>query len=96
MTEKMFDCFFAGTIPVYWGAPDVLDWVPAECFVDMRQFRDFDELRLFLRSITPSEEQGYREAAREYLASDRFTPFRLQTWVDRFARIVSQDTGLTI
>ena len=96
MTEKMFDCFFAGTIPVYWGAPDVLDWVPAECFVDMRQFRDFDELRLFLRSITPSEEQGYREAAREYLASDRFTPFRLQTWVDRFARIVSQDTGLSI
>src|SRR5262249_31644674 len=44
ITEKLFDCFFAGTVPVYWGAPDVGDWVPAECFIDMRQFKDFADL----------------------------------------------------
>src|SRR5262249_61143628 len=75
MTEKLFDCFFVGTVPVYWGAPDVLDWVPQECFIDMRNFKDFAELRAFLHALKPADEQGYREAARDYLASDRFDPF---------------------
>jgi alpha(1,3/1,4) fucosyltransferase len=96
MTEKLFDCFFAGTVPVYWGAPDVLDWVPAECFIDMRQFAGFADLRAFLHSLTPAQEQRYRHAAREYLDSDRFAPFRLRAWVDLHARIIAADTGLTI
>jgi len=96
MTEKLFDCFFAGTVPVYWGAPDVLDWVPAECFIDMRKFKDFAELRAFLHTLSSADEQRYREAARDYLASDRFNPFRLQTFVDLLAGIVSADTGIKI
>lgn len=93
MTEKLFDCFFAGTVPVYWGAPDVLDWVPAECFIDVRQFEDFADLRRFLHALTPADEQRYRGAAREYLASDRFTPFRIETFVDLIARLVLADAG---
>ena len=38
ITEKIFDCFYAGTIPVYLGAPDVARWLPPECFIDMRRF----------------------------------------------------------
>ncbi len=93
MTEKLFDCFFAGTVPVYWGAPDVLDWVPAECFIDMRQFRDLAELRRFLHAVTPDQERGYREAARAYLASDRFTPFRVEAFVNLIERMVLTDAG---
>jgi hypothetical protein len=96
MTEKLFDCFFTGTVPVYWGAPDVLDWVPADCFIDMRQFAGFAELRAFLHSLTRAQEESYREAARAYLASERFDPFRLRTWVDLHARLVSAETGLAI
>lgn len=96
MTEKLFDCFFVGTVPVYWGAPDVLDWVPAECFIDMRQFKDFAELRSFLHALSPPQEQRYRDAARAYLESEQFTPFRLRTWVDLHARIIAADTGLAV
>ena len=94
MTEKLFDCFFCGTVPVYWGAPEVLEWVPAECFIDMRQFQDFAELRRFLHALAPTDEQRYREAARDYLASGRFDPFRLAAFVDLVDGIVSADTGL--
>jgi hypothetical protein len=96
ITEKLFDCFFAGTIPIYWGAPDILDWVPAECFIDMRQFEDFADLRAFLHAMTPAQERCYRDAARAFLASDRFTPFRIATWVDLHARIVAADTGVEV
>ena len=96
MTEKLFDCFFAGTVPVYWGAPEVLEWVPAECFIDMRQFKDFTELRAFLHALSPADEQRYRDAARDYLVSDRFQPFRIETFVDRVAGIISEDTGVEL
>lgn len=96
MTEKLFDSFFAGTIPVYWGAPDVYDWVPAECFIDMTQFKDFAELRRFLHALTPAQEEAYREAARAYLSSERFTPFRISSWVSLHARIVAADSGLDL
>src|SRR5262249_24492210 len=36
ITEKIFDCFFAGTIPIYWGAPEIGECIPAQCFIDMR------------------------------------------------------------
>jgi alpha(1,3/1,4) fucosyltransferase len=93
ITEKLFDCFFAGTVPIYWGAPDIVDWVPADCFIDRRAFADYAELRRFLHALTPTQEERYREAARDYLASDAFAPFRLRTWVDLHERIVSADSG---
>jgi alpha(1,3/1,4) fucosyltransferase len=94
MTEKLFDCFFSGTVPVYWGAPDVLDWVPADCFIDMRQFTDFAQLRAFLHALPQPRLQQYREAARAYLASDRFKPFRLKTFAELIASIVAADAGI--
>jgi hypothetical protein len=91
MTEKLFDCFFVGTVPVYWGAPDVLDWVPAETFIDMRKFRTFGDLRAFLHSLSPAEEAKYRDAARAYLASSQFDPFRRQTFAETLGRHVEAD-----
>jgi hypothetical protein len=93
MTEKLFDCFFVGTIPVYWGAPDVLDWVPAETFIDMRKFADFAELRAFLHSLSPTQENAYREAARAYLQSRQFEPFRHSTFASELARLALQDAA---
>jgi hypothetical protein len=93
MTEKLFDCFFVGTVPVYWGPPDTLDWVPPECFIDMRQFASFDELRAFLKALSATDEQRYREAARAYLESPRFDAFRRRTFAELIARIVRADAG---
>ncbi|MDP2598924.1 MAG: glycosyltransferase family 10, partial [Candidatus Liptonbacteria bacterium] len=38
VTEKIYDCFSAGCIPVYYGAPDIAEIVPPECFIDFRKF----------------------------------------------------------
>lgn len=96
MTEKIFDCFFAGTVPVYWGATDVTDWVPREAFIDMRDFRDFAELRAFLHALSPTDVQGYRDAARAYVESPAFDPFRRSTFVELFRRLVREDAGVDV
>jgi peptidoglycan hydrolase-like protein with peptidoglycan-binding domain len=94
ITEKIFDCFFAGTVPVYWGAPEIADRVPAECFIDMRQFSDYGSLRDFLKALSPKEITAYREAARDFIASNAYRPFRTQAFVDIFRQIVEEDTGV--
>ena len=75
VTEKIFDCLLAGTIPIYLGASDIERWVPKECFVDMRSFESYDELREHLRSLSAAQIQGYREAGRAYIGSPQYAPF---------------------
>jgi hypothetical protein len=96
ITEKIFDCFFAGTIPIYWGAPNIAEYVPDGCFIDMRRFSGFEELRDFLKSLDANRIQSYKDAARDFLRSPRFRPFSKQTFAELFARIIEGDTGLRL
>lgn len=81
LSEKMFDCFYAGCIPVYDGAPDVANDVPPDVFVDARQFRSYAELRQFLVSMDERRAERYLEAAQAFLASPRLEPFSVETFV---------------
>jgi len=94
ITEKLFDCFFAGTVPVYWGAPNIEDRVPAGCFIDMRKFAGYADLREYLKSLPEKEIQQFRENARDYLSSARYRPFTKEAFGEMFLRIVREDAGL--
>lgn len=76
LTEKLFDCLRAGAVPVYWGAEDVTDYVPTECFVDYREFGSPVALDAHLRSIDEAEYREYVAAGRKFLACepDPLTP----------------------
>lgn len=67
LTEKLFDCLYAGTVPLYLGAPDIENLVPPEVFVDIRSFSDFTSLYEAVRDMSDSEWQQKREAGREFL-----------------------------
>lgn len=70
ITEKIFDCFYAGTIPLYLGAPDIDQRVPREAFVDCRDFASWTELWEFVKNMPPNKVAQMREAGREFMASD--------------------------
>lgn len=94
ITEKIFDCFAAGCVPVYWGAPEVAERIPAEAFIDMRQFEGFDDLRQFLKALGPAQIDRYRGAARDFMNSPAYDPFRARAFVDHFRRFVREDAGV--
>lgn len=96
ITEKIFDCFFAGTIPIYWGAPDIEDHISPECFIDMRRFEDYKELRDYLKSLNERDILRYKESVREYLKSPKFQPFTKEVFVETFRRMVEEDAGIQI
>jgi hypothetical protein len=62
VTEKMLNCFQAGCVPVYWGAPNVADHIPAETFIDFRNFKDYAELYRFLSGMSERERGDYQDA----------------------------------
>jgi alpha(1,3/1,4) fucosyltransferase len=94
ITEKIFDCFAAGCVPVYWGAPEVTKRIPAESFIDMRQFEGFVDLRRFLHELNPVRIARYRDAARTFLESPAYDPFRPQGFLEHFRRFIRDDTGV--
>jgi alpha(1,3/1,4) fucosyltransferase len=58
ITEKIFDCLMAGCVPIYWGAPNICDYIPQDCFIDFRQFSSYQEMYQFVANI---DEKRYRE-----------------------------------
>ncbi|WP_413287826.1 glycosyltransferase family 10 domain-containing protein [Bdellovibrio sp. HCB337] len=75
ITEKIFDCLYAGTIPLYLGAPDIEKYIPTEAFVDCRKFSNWNEMLNFVRAMTPEQIQSMREAGRAFFESERARPY---------------------
>lgn len=49
VTEKFYNPLLAGTVPVYRGAPNILEFIPGdECFVDVSTFETPIELAKFM------------------------------------------------
>jgi len=86
ITEKIFDCFFAGCVPVYWGAPNVTDHIPADCFIDRRNFNNTAEVYDFIKNISAQEHARYIESINDFLKSD----FSYQYKADSFASVITK------
>ena len=85
ISEKLFDRFFAGCVPIYYGAPNVSDYIPANTFIDKRHFT-YEELYRYISNMSEREYNGYIEAAQEFLASPAFRPFTPEGRVDQFIK----------
>lgn len=72
VTEKLFDCFFSGTVPVYLGAKNVEDYVPRCCFISMSDAKDFSALLDRLQSMGSDEFGAYQQAGCDFVTADAF------------------------
>lgn len=91
ITEKIFDCFLSGCVPIYWGADNVLDYIPADCFIDRRTFRHTAAVHEFLLSVSPEDYARYQSNIVRFLNSDIARMFSSECFVSTIAGHVSQD-----
>lgn len=75
VTEKIFDCLYSGTIPLYWGAPDIEALIPCEAYVDARKYSSWQEMWEAVEGMTDAEVNTMREAGRLYLDSSEFIKY---------------------
>lgn len=84
ITEKIFDCFAAGTIPIYLGAPNIEAHIPKECFIDRRDFTSHEELLSFLKNFSKEEYETYLKNIRKFLDSEKGAKFSSYNFIQTF------------
>lgn len=82
VSEKIFDCFFSGCVPIYLGAPNITKYIPADTFIDMRSFKDYEELYAHISAMSEEEYEAYLEHAKAFLESDGFKIFSHEHFVE--------------
>jgi hypothetical protein len=75
ISEKIFDCFFNGCVPVYWGSSTIEKHIPKDCFIDRREFKGTAEVHQFLVSINATQYQRYQDNIRNFLESPKAMEF---------------------
>lgn len=75
LTEKIFDALFAGCIPVYMGDPEVSKYVPAETFIDLRNFKGYPEVYKYMKGMSESEYQQYLAAIETFVRGEKVQLF---------------------
>ena len=90
ISEKIFDCFVAGCVPIYWGASNISDYIPEKCYIDRRVFSSDSELYDFLADMDRTTYEEYLEAIREYLDSSRSQVFSIDHFIQMIKKHLSE------
>lgn len=88
VTEKIIDCFVAGVIPIYLGAPDIADFIPSNLFIDASKFKAPQFLREHLISISEAEAMSMITSAKAFLASEAGKEFSYQGFARKVLSLV--------
>jgi len=89
VTEKIIDAMVAASVPVYLGAPDIVEQVPAEAFVDARAFGSTKALAEYMEQMTDAEAAAIIGAGQEFLRSSygqRYTYEGFGEWIVSLVR----------
>lgn len=79
ITEKIWDSFKAKSVPIYWGASNITDYVPKNCFIDYRDFWDFQILEKFLSNLTEREYNTYIQNIESFMQTQE-----AKKWFDHY------------
>ncbi|MBU3581062.1 hypothetical protein ICN19_03405 [Polynucleobacter sp. AP-Capit-er-40B-B4] len=91
ISEKIFDCFFGGCVPVYWGASTISQHIPSTCFIDRRDFKNTAEVHRFLMNIDETEYTKYQESIRDFLSSSKAIEFDTTSYVSTIISKILKD-----
>ncbi|CAI9282091.1 unnamed protein product [Lactuca saligna] len=60
VTEKLFYALDSGAVPIYFGAPNVMDFVPPHSIIDGSKFKSMEELADYVKALA-NDPVGYAE-----------------------------------
>jgi len=82
ITEKIFDCFFGGCIPIYLGAPNVSLHIPENTFIDKRKFKTYEKLYTYIKNMPHQAYLDYLENINKFLRNEKAYPFSADYFAD--------------
>lgn len=89
--EKIIDSFLLCSVPIYLGASNIEKHINDDCFIDLRNFKDYSELYKFLISVGDNEYLDYIEKIKGFIESPRFYPFSADCYTDTIITTISTE-----
>lgn len=84
-TEKIVESFAAGTIPIYWGDPDVMEYFNDKAFINCHKYSSTDEIINEVKKIDTDGEKFFSMLEEPVFSSDFYTPseqdIRFEKWL---------------
>lgn len=89
ISEKIFDCFYSGIVPIYWGAPNIKELIPYDCFIDGRDFSGEADVYLYIKSMDYERYKKYLTEANRFLESPEMERFTVESSINNILRPLS-------
>lgn len=82
ITEKIFDVLQSGSIPIYFGAPNVSDFIPKKCFIDYKQFVNLEDLVDYLNALSDEDIFSFKSNIEELFEKKKLESFTTTTFAN--------------
>ena len=82
ITEKIFDSFFAGCVPIYLGADNITQYIPSNCFIDRRDFTSIGQVYQFIKLMSDEVYCEYLRNIKIFLDSNKGIQFSNDMFAD--------------
>lgn len=83
VTEKIFDALVAGVVPIYYGAPDIADYVNSGAFIDYTKYDSPERMYEYIEKMTKAEYEAILEEGKRYLATEKFKEFTQEKFAEK-------------
>jgi len=88
--EKAFQAMCCGSVPIYYGAPDVEYYYPKGTFIDCREFKNFGQLCDYIQQLKDEDFEDYRKKMKRFLTTNQSEDFSSVTFAKRFLKVLGE------
>ncbi len=88
VTEKIFDAFHAGSVPIYWGASNIDAYIPKNCFIARQDFESEKDLYEALVNMTEEEHALYLQNIRTFISSEQAQLYSKENFIRIFMELI--------
>jgi|688.fasta_scaffold149291_2 hypothetical protein len=80
ISEKIFDCFLGGTVPIYLGTQNIKLLIDPKCFIDYRDFSNIESLNNYLTTMEQQKYDDYISAINWNFNNYHFNFYSMESW----------------
>lgn len=95
ISEKIGDAFLAGCVPIYRGPHNIVDYIPKNCFIDMRDFKNYEELYQFIKAMPENEYCRYIKNIKLFLNGNSASRFSVNHFVKTICNVIFSEKNIS-
>lgn len=95
ITEKIFHCFGAGCVPIYYGASNISKYIPQGCYILFDPSKGYEALTKELTEMSEETYNQYITNIENFLQSQKAKEFSQKSVARMIKRALISETGST-